>query len=151
MSNGVSRYARIVIDPFNFRGLCGRESQCTLEVLPVSEGRTLVIATELPDNSGTSVTNAAEHLASFVCDSFGIAPGRLVWIEHYGASPGVRKDETYDLVTFEESKPQQIHWLPAVLRHQPDGWPGHFAEPTWRPMTAADWQALGLAPRLQRA
>ena len=40
MPNGVSRYARIVIDPFHFRGVHGRASRCALEVLPVTDGRT---------------------------------------------------------------------------------------------------------------
>lgn len=36
-----------------------------------------MIATEVKDDPGSSVTNVAEHLASHVCDRFGIDPDRL--------------------------------------------------------------------------
>ena len=129
-----SRYEQIVIDRFRFRGLHGCESWCKLEIVPVRDGRTVVTATEEKDNPGTSVTNMAEHLAYWVCIEFSIDPSRLVWIEHYGYPSAFEKGNprSYDLVNF------------TIL---PPGHDAVFAEPTWRPMTDADWQALGLAPR----
>jgi hypothetical protein len=134
-----------IIEPFEFKGLGGRRAWCRLEVIPLKEGRTAVIATEVEDNSGTSVTNVAEHLASFACDRFQIDPDRLVWIEHYGY--GGWRERTYDLVTFSRRQPERMQWAEPVLRHQPSGWPGHFEEPEWRPMRDEDWQSLGLVPR----
>lgn len=66
--------------------------------------QTVVIASELPDNPGMSITNAAAELATQVCQRYGIDPECLVWVEHYGATAttSYRQDppETYDLVTF---------------------------------------------------
>jgi len=134
-----------VVDRFDFRGLGGRPAWCRLELIPLVDGRTAVIVTEVSDNPGTSVTNAAEHLASFVCDRFRIDPDRLVWIEHYGY--GGRRERTYDLVTSSRQPIQKIQWSEAVLRYHPSGWQGYFEEPEWRAMTDDDWQALGVTPR----
>ena len=142
-------YERVVIDRFEFRGLNGRPSVCALEILPCSDEfgrRTVVVATELQDNRGTSVTNAAEYLASYVCDLWSIAPDTLVWIEHYGYG----HDRTFDRVTFQRRKEDtsvKIQWAPAVLNAQPSGWPGYFQEPDWHPMAKSDWWSLGLPPR----
>jgi len=133
---------------FEFRGFQGKPAICQLEILQLRDGRRAVIATEREDNPGTSVTNVAEHLASHVCDHFGIEPDKLVWIEHYGYPVhGVKRERTYDLVTFSRRNPERVLWSQAVLRYKPDGWPGYFADPDWKPMDAADWSALGLEPR----
>lgn len=134
-----------LLEKFKYRGFNGRTARCRLELIPLSDDRTVVIATEVIDNAGTSVTNVAEYLASFVCDQFDIDPNKLVWLEHYGY--GGRHARTYDLVTFDRRVPERIQWSQAVLRYHPDGWPGYFEEPQWRPMTDNDWQGLGLQPR----
>jgi hypothetical protein len=140
-----TRGRAMVIERFEFRGFHGRGAWCRLEFIPLTDGRTLVIAIELLDNPGTSVTNVAEHLASHVCDEFGIDPDRLVWVEHYGYGP----DRTYDLVTFSRREKEAVQWFPAVLRQHPDGWPGYFEEPDWRPMRDEDWRAMGLTHALE--
>lgn len=140
-------YERMLFDRFEYRGLHGCQSICSLELLFLQDGRVVAIATELPNNPGTSVTNVAEHLASTVCDRFGIDPAKLVWIETYGyPAPGERQ-RTFDSVTFARREPEPIRWSTAVLRQHPDGWPGYFEDPSWRPMEDEDWQALGLPPR----
>lgn len=137
------------IERFEYRGLHGCACFCALEIIPLSDGQTVVIATELKDNPGTSITNVAEHLASHVCERFAIDPDRLVWIEVYGYPPpaGLRYDRTFDRVTFQRRKPQKIAWSHSILKSQPDGWPGCFEEPQWRPMSVDDWRRLGLEPR----
>ena len=137
------------IERFEFRGFHGCKCVCDLELFPISDGRTVVIATERDDNPGTSITNVAEHLASYVCDSFGIDPEHLVWIEHYGYPDRVnpKRAREYDLVTFSRRKPERIQWSEAVLRSKPSGWPGHFDEPQWRPMKEEDWRDFGLEAR----
>jgi len=141
--------APTIIERFEYRGFHGCKCCCKLELLPLAEGRTAVIATEMLENRGTSITNVAEHLASYVCDRFGIDPERLVWIEHYGYDSPFhpREPRDYDLVTFERRAPEKIVWAPAVLRMHPDGWPGYFEEPEWRIMREEDWRKLGLEPR----
>jgi len=143
------------IERFTFSGFHGRPAACGLERIDLADGRVVVIAIELPDNPGVSVTNFAELLATMVCHRFGINPVKLVWIEHYPPDPcpicngagrqrgdrlcggcrgsGRRRERgTYDLVTFA-----------TVAR-------GHslmFDDPKWRPMQEADWKAIGLEPR----
>ena len=133
---------------FKFRGFQGKLAVCQLEILQLQDGRTAVIATEREDNPSTSVTNVAEHLASHVCDCFSIEPEKLAWIEHYGyPAHGSNRERTYDLVDFSRRNPEPIVWSQAVLRHKPDGWPGYFTDPVWRPMKTFDWMALGLPSR----
>ncbi|NJM98260.1 MAG: hypothetical protein HC800_14865 [Phormidesmis sp. RL_2_1] len=57
-----------------------------------------VIATELPDNPGMSLTNAAASVAMQVCQYYEIPIQQLVWIEHYPEETG--HEETFDLVRF---------------------------------------------------
>lgn len=59
----------------------------------------IVVATELPDNTGMSITNAAEEVAMQVCQFFEIPIAQLVWIEHYAQWGDI--DETFDAVDFE--------------------------------------------------
>ncbi len=137
------------IERFEYRGFRGCQSFCDLEIIPVKDGRTVAIAIEREDNRGTSVTNVAEHLASYVCDRFRIDPEKLVWIEHYGYPDPVnpKRPREYDIVTFERREPERIRWSDTVLRANPYGWPGYFQDPVWRPMREEDWNALGLEPR----
>lgn len=123
-----------VIERYPYRGFHGCASWCGLEIIRLRDGRTVVIATEVEDNPGTSVTNMAEGLASRVCAEFTINPRSLVWIEHYGypsAFPA-GNPRTFDLVTF--ARPMAG-----------DGAP--FGDPKWRPMSEGDWRALSLPPR----
>jgi hypothetical protein len=73
------------IPRFEFRGLHGRLAACGLERIDLADGRVVIIATELHDSPGVSVTNFAEELATIVCQRFEIDPKKLVWIEHYPA------------------------------------------------------------------
>jgi hypothetical protein len=127
----VRPFERLVLDRFEFRGFHGCRSCCRLEIVPLRDGRTLVVATELPDNPGTSVTNAAEILAADACRRFRIDPRRLVWVEHYGYPvPGdPAEPRGFDRVAF---------------RIGPGG---EIGGPSWRPMTGDDWRGLGCDPR----
>ena len=140
---------------FGCDGLHGRPARCGLEIIELPDGRTVVIATELSDNPGVSVTNFAEELATLVCNGFSIDPNTLVWIEHYPADPcpvcagtgkakdgascracrgrGTRREAaSYDLVSFKIQKVRG-EWL--------------LSYPAWRPMKEANWRELGLEPR----
>lgn len=140
---------------FDFTGLHGMPARCGLEVIPISDGRTVVICTELANNPGVSVTNFAEELAMLVCEGWNIHPEQLVWIEHYPADPcpvcdgsgrrekgpscracdgrGTgREVAAYDLVTFTVSEVRN-RWV--------------LSEPQWRPMREEDWRGLGIPVR----
>jgi hypothetical protein len=51
----------------------------------------LVIATEINQNPGTSITNSAEYAAAAACQRFGIEPRNLIWIEHYVTDTKARR------------------------------------------------------------
>ena len=133
MSNR-NQYRRMVIDCFSYLDYHRCQAWCALEILALADGRTAVIATEVKDNPGTSITNLCEHLAFWVCLDFGIDPLRLVWIEHYGYPSAFEagNPRPFDLVEFD---------------FEPAGREGLFTNPRWRRMNDADWSSLGLAPR----
>ena len=60
-------------------------------------GRT-VVATELLDNPGMSITNAASIVAMQVCQFYEIPLDELIWIEHYPSQS--KREETFDRVHF---------------------------------------------------
>jgi hypothetical protein len=126
---------RIVLERFKFTGLCGRRSWCGLALIPRSDGRIVVVASEREDNPGTSVTNACEELATMVVQTFGLDARKVIWIEHYPPGKIHGKHEDWDLVTFGETRWDQ-DFDRFVL----------FDGPTWRRMQAADWHDLGLDP-----
>lgn len=81
------------------------ESKCRLRLYE-HEGLDVVVATEIPENEGTSITNCAENLMGLVSAEFDMDMQKMVWIEHYPAkfkvSPDGRsefeeREETYDL------------------------------------------------------
>lgn len=79
---------------YNYKGHGVFDSKCDLFL-----NGNVVLVTELADNTGTSITNAAEGLATEICEKYKIKFKNLVWIEHYPDS-GLY-DETFDMVTFE--------------------------------------------------
>ena len=125
-------FERIVLDRFEFPGLRGCRSWCRLTVVELRDGRTVVVASEREDNPGTSVTNAAEQLATAVVMTFCLDPDKLVWVEHYPAEGPHAKREDWDLVTFKIIRTKREFLT--------------FTDPDWRPMRRADWQDLGLDP-----
>jgi len=108
---------KLVIDCLQqFKGYWGCRSKCRLRVYRGDGGDAVVIATELPANPGTSVTNAAESLALDTWLRLG-RPSPFTWIEHY-PQRGKRRNlaETFDRVDF-------------VLTQR------GFERPTWTRMT----------------
>jgi hypothetical protein len=101
---------------FKYKGYGGCACKCDILVF----GNT-VIATELEDNMGTSITNMAEHVAKDVCDARKIPYDKLIWVEHYPERDGIK--ETYDLVTFNITA---------------DG----FANPRWKPLEEVEIRNL---------
>ena len=88
---------------YHYKGYRGCASRC--DILINKQGdQVVVLATELTDNPGTSITNMAEDLAREICVKNSIPFNRLVWIEHYPErrSPliGLVSEATYDRVEF---------------------------------------------------
>ena len=106
---------------YEFAGYYGCYSKCDLEIIR-GETTTLVICSELPDNPGTSVTNAAELIATQLChEDPTIDPEGLTWIEHYPERSAGRGEkplpESWDRVTFTRRHGRTFH-SPA-WRHSP--------------------------------
>jgi len=84
----------------------------------------VVVATELPDNPGMSITNAAAQLAADVWDLLGCPERGLTWIEHYPQQgPEPHERESFAAVSFT--------WTG-----------GSFSEPQWRHLTQEAVEAL---------
>ena len=137
----------MTFDCFEYPGFHGHRSWCDLELIPLADGRTAAIVSERADNPGTSVTNIAERLASFVCNTFDIDPDHLVWIEHYGYASTTFPERTFDLVTFDRLPVGSISWSVPHGETLSRQVPAHFHQPHWRIMTDADWHGLGLPVR----
>lgn len=90
-------------------------SQCRVKIYGHPE-RATVIWSEIAENQGMSVTNAAEYLASQLQEEFTLDPLETIWIEHYGAfsyEDGHRKEE-YSLV--------QLSWNVDRRRYEKPQW-----------------------------
>lgn len=110
----------------------GAQSRCRVRIYAPEEDRDAPVAifSELPDNPGQSVTNAAEVIAGELIERHDLTAGTApVFIEHYPPESGpVRQPESYDLVTFA-----------GELRHKrvwsgPARWIPLLGEPDWRPL-----------------
>jgi hypothetical protein len=107
----------IVENPrYVFTASTGVPAVCGLRI--VSDGaQRIVVLTELADNVGMSVTNAAAEIAAQVRSEFSLDPDLTRWIEHYPQYP------TYDEITFT--------------------WDGHNAlEPSWRRLVVEEAEVL---------
>ena len=83
----------------------------------VSKENSLVIASEIHDNTGASITNTAEYVAIQVCEAYEINPKKLIWIEHYSDNSYIsgRSREDFDLVKFKYDSDKKFHdpqWMP---------------------------------------
>ena len=92
---------------FRYTGYHGCPSVCHLRIFDRGQGEPYtVVATELDENHGTSVTNAAEKIAEAVWRFLERPAQGLSWIEHYrdrafiGNRPQFK--EQFDLVQFEQ-------------------------------------------------
>ncbi len=84
-----------------YRGVVGVRSRCRIRLYLPQENRdaAVVICSELPDNPGTPVIDAAEQIAAEIIQHFRL-PSPPVWIEHRPREVINEQEETFDLVTF---------------------------------------------------
>jgi hypothetical protein len=127
-----------------------RGGRCRIRIYEEAGELPVVLCTELPDNEGTSITNAAEQIAAEVLanhpgvfDPFGrVSLGGLsydkpfVWIEHYldGARGTPQDPATFDLVEFSHYEPR------GVLRA--GEWRKEIGQPSWSALDRATVEAL---------
>lgn len=93
---------------YEYKGYRGQTSRCDIQIKKKGGVFIVVLATELADNPGTSITIMVEDLAREICVKNSIPFNRLVWIEHYPEmhSPltGLVSEATYCRVTFESDR-----------------------------------------------
>ena len=85
-----------------YRGIIGARSRCRIRLYLPQEDQdsAVVICSELPDNSGTPVVNAAEQIAAEIIQHFRL-PSPPVWIEHRPQEEASNEyEEAFDLVIF---------------------------------------------------
>jgi hypothetical protein len=112
-----------------YRGPLGQPSECHVQVYEGAGTLPVVIATELDDNEGTSITNAAGEVATHVWRTLlPHAREGFRWIEHCPAHEDTvgryRHAESFDAVTFR---------LVGAFA---------LATPDWRPSSRAAVEAL---------
>lgn len=111
-------------------------AKCGVEIFPGAAGSKIAIVSELPDNGGCSITNAAEIIASLLCERLALDPTKLTYIEHYPTHADGDPVPTWDLVTF---KARRIG-----KRHASDRMHYELVDADWRPIARADIAELGL-------
>lgn len=102
---------------YQFPGVAGFLSQCNLHVLVQPGCQPIAVMTEIPENPGTSVTNAVERIATKIYWEFlsgNCRPKDVRFIEHY---PGfTSKEETWDLVTLQWNDVKKEYFGPSWRR-----------------------------------
>lgn len=120
-----------------------RGGRCRIRIYQRDGELPVVVCTELDDNTGMSITNAAEMVASQVLDShrhdfpaYHSSGKPFVWIEHYQTgSRGTRTDPaTFDLVEFEHYE----------VRDELRGrvWHKEIGSPSWKALDRATVERL---------
>ena len=73
------------------------DNQCHLLIYYLAYNQAVVIVRDLGNNPGQSITDNVPQLVNLVCYRFGLAPSKVMWLEH--SPPEYRQDEdTYNLV-----------------------------------------------------
>ena len=89
---------------YDFKGLWDSPSRCGLRVIKRTDGKILVIVTEIyRQNPGTAVTECVASLATGLIKEYKVTPEIFIFIEH---SPDLKSKltfygETFDLVNFD--------------------------------------------------
>ena len=108
----------------SYRGVIGVRSRCRIRLYLPQEDRdaAVVICSELPDNPGTPVIDAAEQIAAEVIKHFRL-PSPPVWIEHHPQEEETSNgyEEAFDLVTFTHHEAKDT--LEGGILHQEIGQP----------------------------
>ena len=113
-------------------GHAPHDGRCRARVYDGPAGPVLVLS-ELPDNPGASVTNAAEIVACAAVEQLGLSPARVTVVEHYPHAAGDWRHDTFDRVTYAS--------MDAAAHYRAGGRGGH----TWRQLGAASWVRLTAA------
>ena len=73
------------------------ECQCRLRIYKLPCYQAVVIVSDLPNNSGYTITEEALTLIPLVFNMFVLYPNKTMWIEHY-PNRYVKEEETFEQV-----------------------------------------------------
>jgi hypothetical protein len=92
----------------SYKDAGGRPAHCRVRIYLPDDVRDapVVICSEVPNNSGGSITNSAETIAAGVIQANEL-PTPLVWIEHWPEESTGRGEETFELVVFSSYKVEE--------------------------------------------
>jgi hypothetical protein len=99
----------------SYRGALGQESVCRIRLYRPQGKPVVIVATELRENQGISITNAPEVVHPLAWERAG-RPFSVLFVEHYPGDfyGGRRNDPTdrerFSLVTFTDAKAFQGVW-----------------------------------------
>ncbi len=84
-----------------YRSVIGARSRCRIRLYLPQEDQdaAVVICSELPNNAGTPVIQAAEQIAAEIIQHFRL-PSPPVWIEHHPQEATNGQGETFELLIF---------------------------------------------------
>ena len=82
-------------------GLGTWESKCGLIIKQPHPAQTIVVVSDLGEDSGTSITNCAAALATLIVRDFKLNPATITWIEHYPSHRQNDPSAEYTRVTFD--------------------------------------------------
>ena len=119
------------------KGLRVLRSQCRVRIYVADDPKDaeVVICSELANNLGTSVTEAAQTIAGEVIKHHDLS--RPVWIEHYPPEATNGWDETFDLVAFSSSS-YEVREIP----HGGDARRHNIGKPSWKSLDRKTVEAL---------
>jgi hypothetical protein len=108
---------RLLDTHYEFITATGVKARCGLRILR-DGSQVVVILSELRDNRGRSVTNAAEEIATQVRRKFGLDPDQTRWIERYPERQRFRRNrdrsepDVYDeiLYVWDEYRATEPEW-----------------------------------------
>ena len=88
-----------------YRGYWSDGGKCRIRIYRGDGQIPVVICSQLPDNTNTSVTNMAEYLAAEAIEEHGL-PTPLTWIEHYPEHEG--ESGEWSLVEFSSWRVEEV-------------------------------------------
>ncbi len=98
---------------YHFLGPWGRKSKCRIRIYEEVGHLPIILATELPENTGHCITNMVDELASTLWGMYlPRAREGIRWIEHHppvaATADRVRRHETFDEVMLEIIGPSEL-------------------------------------------
>ena len=114
-----------------YRGYWSEGGRCRIRIYREEGRKPVIICSQLPENSNTSVTNMAEYLAVEVIEEHEL-PTPLTWVEHYPEHQGDLGE--WSLVRFSSWEREEVRLGGA--------WRYRIGSPKWSPLCPEEAEAL---------